>query len=79
MKKLSVEDVKAIHQLLVADFEKSKDPISPPGMRGQGELLEYRPRLVQTYSRLPYRSISDEALPQISWLRVFLRRLRNAV
>jgi len=37
---LTLEQVKKIHQTLVDDFARSKDPIDPPGIRGHGELLE---------------------------------------
>lgn len=37
---LEFEEVKGIHQLLVEDFEDSKDPIEPPGIRENGALLE---------------------------------------
>jgi len=37
---LEYDEVKGIHQLLVEDFENSKDPIEPPGIRENGELLE---------------------------------------
>ncbi len=36
---LSVADVRKVHQILVADFESSQDPISPPGVRSRA-LLE---------------------------------------
>jgi len=36
---LSYEEVEGIHQLLVDDFERSKDPIDPPGVRNKGDLL----------------------------------------
>jgi death-on-curing protein len=36
---LSVEEVLRIHEILVADFAASGDPISPPGVRSQA-LLE---------------------------------------
>ena len=39
LKILSVEDVVSIHDTLTRDFAKSKDPISPPGVKNQG-LLE---------------------------------------
>jgi death-on-curing protein len=38
LRKLSIEEVKAIHEALVRDFCESKDPISPPGVRSE-ELL----------------------------------------
>lgn len=37
---LTFEEVKGIHELLVEDFLNSKDPIEPPGMRENGNLLE---------------------------------------
>jgi len=37
---LSYREVLEIHNVLVEDFEKSKDPIEPPGLRDNGELLE---------------------------------------
>lgn len=37
---LSFEEVKGIHELLVEDFQNSKDPIDPPGMRENGALVE---------------------------------------
>lgn len=33
LRTLSVEDVLQIHEILVADFQESGDPISPPGVR----------------------------------------------
>ncbi len=37
---LSFEEVVGIHNLLVEDFKKSKDPIEPQGMRDGGALVE---------------------------------------
>lgn len=37
---LSFEEIKGIHGLLVEDFQNSKDPIDPPGMREKGSLIE---------------------------------------
>lgn len=37
---LTVDEVKGIHDLLTEDFLNTKDPIEPPGVRMQGELLE---------------------------------------
>jgi len=37
---LNFEEVIHIHNVLVEDFEKSKDPIDPPGIRDDGGLLE---------------------------------------
>ncbi|MBU1189346.1 MAG: Fic family protein [Gammaproteobacteria bacterium] len=37
---LSYEEVLGIHDLLVEDFARSKDPIDPPGIREGGALLE---------------------------------------
>lgn len=39
-KTLTVDDVLNIHNELVKDFLNSKDPIEPPGIRGEGELLD---------------------------------------
>ena len=36
---LSYDEVLGIHQLLVEDFARSKDPIDPPGIREDGALL----------------------------------------
>ena len=33
LRTLSAEDVLQIHEILVADFQESGDPISPPGVR----------------------------------------------
>lgn len=38
LRTLSVEDVLQIHEILVADFAASNDPISPPGLRSMGLL-----------------------------------------
>jgi len=40
LRTLSYEEVEGIHQLLVEDFERSKDPIDPPGMRDGGTLIK---------------------------------------
>lgn len=37
---LSFDEVVSIHETLVDDFSKTKDPIEPPGMRENGALLE---------------------------------------
>lgn len=37
---LNYEDVMAIHAVLVRDFLETDDPIQPPGVRGDGELLK---------------------------------------
>lgn len=37
---LSYDEVLNIHNVLVVDFAKSKDPIDPPGVRDNGALLE---------------------------------------
>ena len=37
---LSYEDVLNIHDVLVRDFETTPDPIQPPGIRGNGDLLQ---------------------------------------
>lgn len=39
METLDFEDVAAIHRTLTEDFASTPDPISPPGLRGDGHLL----------------------------------------
>jgi death-on-curing family protein len=63
MKYLDVRAVLNIHEQLVDDFARSQDPIDPPGVRGDGELLESaltRPR-TSLGTRLKYPTIEMAA------------------